>query len=79
MSKIQPIAPAGVKLNSVGRMENPEAWDEEVAVMLAGLEGLELTADHWDIIRLMREYYATFRISPIMKLLKKAIAERFIR
>ncbi len=35
-----------------------DPWDEDKAKQLAAEEGIELTDDHWVIIRALRDYYA---------------------
>ena len=60
-----------------GQLENLNDWNENVAEALAAREGLHLTEAHWEIIRLMREYYQAYNTSPIRKLLKKKIAETY--
>ena len=62
-------------LLSDGQLANISLWNESLAEALAKREGLMLTEEHWQIIRLMRQYYQEFHISPIRKLLKKSIIE----
>ena len=66
-----------LKLTNNGRLANLAEWTPDVARALAREEGLELSDAHWDIIKLMREYYATYNIPPIRKLLKREIARKF--
>jgi tRNA 2-thiouridine synthesizing protein E len=66
-----------INLTPNGRLKNLEEWSEEVAKKLAEKDGIVLTPAHWEIIGLMREYYQSFNISPIRKLLKKMIQERY--
>ena len=66
-----------VKFNINGRLTNLGDWNEDIAKIIAKKDGLELTPAHWEIIGLMREYYQSFNISPIKKLLKKIILERY--
>jgi len=60
-----------------GRLVNLSDWTPEIAKAIAKGEGLELTDAHYDIINLMRDYYFTYNIAPIMKLLKREIARKF--
>lgn len=52
-------------------------WTPDVAKAIAKEESLSLTDAHWDIINLMRDYYFTYNIPPIMKLLKREITKKF--
>ncbi len=38
-------------------MELPE-WSEDIATKLAADEGVELTDEHWGVIKFLRQYYA---------------------
>lgn len=59
-----------------GRLANLADWDEGCARELALRDGLELTADHWEVIQAMRDYYQAFNISPVKKLLLRNLAAR---
>lgn len=63
------------ELTANGRLKNLSDWNEEAARWLAQREGLELTEAHWEILRLMRQHYAEYNISPVRKLLKKEIGK----
>jgi tRNA 2-thiouridine synthesizing protein E len=41
-----------------GFLTDPEEWDETLARTLAGRIGIELTDEHWQAIRFLREDYA---------------------
>ena len=56
-----------------GRLVDINLWSPEIGEDIADLEGLKLTDEHWFIIKLMRDYYSRFKISPVAKLLKKYI------
>ena len=49
-------------------------WSPEVAEQIATQEQLELTAAHWEVIDLLREYYQEFDDSPAMRPLVKYCA-----
>ena len=44
--------------DSEGYLVNPADWTEAFARSLAAAEGLPLTAEHWEVIRFLRERYA---------------------
>jgi len=44
--------------DSEGYIVNPAEWSEAFARALAQEEGLDLTVEHWEIIRFLREQYA---------------------
>jgi len=34
-----------------------EQWSEDIAVQNASAEDIELTAEHWDVVKFLREHY----------------------
>lgn len=51
-------------------------WSPEVAQWIAQREGIALTAEHWRIIQLVRDFYAAHDLSPAMRpLVRQARAE----
>jgi tRNA 2-thiouridine synthesizing protein E len=50
-------------------------WNEGVAEALAREEGLELTAEHWALIELIRRFYRTYEVSPAMRVLVRHVRE----
>jgi TusE/DsrC/DsvC family sulfur relay protein len=59
-----------------GYLIEPQDWNEEVARLLALQENIQLTEDHWDAIRFMREYYAEHQIAPDVRHVTKHLAKR---
>lgn len=62
-----------LELDNEGYLRNLSDWDKSVAVTLAEHESLTLTDAHWEIIHVIREFYATFEHSPAMRPLVKAV------
>ncbi len=60
-----------------GFLRNLADWNETVATELARSEDIELTAEHWEIIHLVRDYYETYHVSPPTRVLVKIIGEKF--
>lgn len=59
-----------------GYLIDPSAWTEEIANEFAGKENIQLTADHWDAIQFMREYYAENQIAPDVRHVTKHLTNR---
>ncbi len=54
------------------------AWNEDVALALAEIEGIELTDKHWDIIRYLRdEYVNNNQNQPMERALLKDMGKRW--
>lgn len=47
-----------VLTDSEGYLVDPATWSEGFARSEAALEGLDLRAEHWEVIRFLREHYA---------------------
>jgi len=47
-----------VQTDSEGYLKNLDDWSEDFARAQAKIEGLELTDEHWQLIRFLRDYYA---------------------
>lgn len=59
-----------------GHLQHLSDWTVDLCREMAKQEGVSLTHDHWEVLDVMRQYYETYNISPIYKLLKKEIAEK---
>ncbi|MGE6792844.1 TusE/DsrC/DsvC family sulfur relay protein [Pseudomonas guineae] len=51
-------------------------WSEETAQALAQREGLSLSAEHWEILQLVRSFYDEFQLSPANRPLVKFVASK---
>ncbi|MEQ8990652.1 MAG: TusE/DsrC/DsvC family sulfur relay protein [Pseudomonadales bacterium] len=51
-------------------------WSASVAAALAADEGIELGDEHWALIRLIRDFYRDYQVSPAMRVLVKQVRER---
>jgi|SRR3990167_1638504 len=59
-----------------GYLVEPLNWTEEVAEELARQENIQLTEDHWDAIRFMREYYMERQIAADVRHVMKHLAQK---
>ena len=53
---------AAVRTDEEGYLVDPSDWSPQVAEWLAGHEHVELTDEHWAVLRFMREYYDEHQI-----------------
>lgn len=51
------------RFDDEGYLVDPEEWTEALAERIAATLGLQLEADHWDVIRFMRDRYAEHRVA----------------
>ena len=62
-------------LDKDGYLTDLNDWDAAVAEALARNEGLELGDEHWEILHLLRDFYAQFQLSPATRPLIKYAAQ----
>lgn len=60
-----------------GYLKDPASWSEELAEVIAEQEGIALSAEHWEVVRFVREFYLEFNTSPAIRMLVKAMAKAF--
>ena len=59
-------------VNEDGFILEPDRWNDAVAVALAASNGVgQLTAEHWKIVRYIREHYVEFHVPPLVRKLCK--------
>ncbi|MCG2876632.1 TusE/DsrC/DsvC family sulfur relay protein, partial [Obesumbacterium proteus] len=45
--------------------------------LLAMEEGIELSEAHWEVVRFVREFYLEFNTSPAIRMLVKAMTQKY--
>lgn len=60
-----------------GYLTDSSVWNEEVAVAIGRAEDIELTDDHWQVIRYVRQFYEEFNTSPSIRPLVKYLAKEW--
>ena len=65
-----------IALDKDGYLRALEDWDEDVAEGLAQAAAIELSAAHWEIIHLLRQFYALHGLSPAMRALVKYTGQK---
>lgn len=70
-----PVGEHQVALDPEGYLVNLSQWSPSVAEALAAEEGRELSAEHWEVIKVLRDFYARFEASPAMRPLVKAVEQ----
>jgi len=64
-----------VELNLEGFLVDPNAWNEDLALLLAKQEeGLESLGDqHWAVIRFIRQHYLEHQSAPMVRSICKTV------
>ncbi|HEX9859899.1 MAG TPA: TusE/DsrC/DsvC family sulfur relay protein [Nitrospirota bacterium] len=65
-----------IEVDEDGYLTNLDDWNEDVAKYLAGTEEVEMTEAHWEVINFLRDYYAEYKIAPMIKILVKALGQK---
>ncbi len=65
-----------IRTDDEGYLLDPESWDEAVAHRFADDEGVDLTDEHWQVLRFMRGYYQEHQVIPDARFVMKFLAER---
>ena len=66
-----------IETDAFGYLLNITDWNEDVAKHIAQLEGVELTEAHWEVIYFVRDFYQEYNTSPAIRMLVKAMSEKF--
>jgi len=52
------------------------AWNEELAVLIAEDENIEMSDDAWEVVNFLRSYYEEYQIAPAVRVLTKAVKKK---
>jgi tRNA 2-thiouridine synthesizing protein E len=66
-----------IATDKAGYLLNVHDWQTELAPVLAATENIELTDNHWEVVKFVRGFYLEFNTSPAMRALVKAMANEF--
>ena len=66
-------------VDSEGYLTDPGSWTDTVASEFARQENIELTDEHWVVIRFIREYYDQHQVIPDARFAIRHLAARLGR
>ena len=64
-----------IETDSEGYLRNLDDWSEDFARAQARREGLELTAEHWELIRFLRQFYQERGVQPQVRVMIRHFAQ----
>lgn len=67
---------SAIETDADGFLADFGAWNEAVAAAFAADEHIELSAAHWEILHLLRQFYRQYDQSPAMRPLVKYIGQQ---
>ncbi|GIZ13103.1 TusE/DsrC/DsvC family sulfur relay protein [Pseudomonas sp. NCCP-436] len=70
------LAGRDIELDKDGYLSDLQDWSQTVAEALASAEDLHLSDEHWEILELLRAFYAEFQLSPANRPLIKYVAQK---
>ena len=56
------VGTRAIELDKDGFLVDLADWSHDVAGALAAAEDIELTAEHWEVLELLRSFYAEFKL-----------------
>ena len=62
-----------IRTTEQGFLLDCREWDDTVAARLAAGISIEMTDAHWEIVRLIRDYYLNYRHLPNMRMFVAAV------
>lgn len=60
-----------------GYLKHSEQWSEALAEAIAAKEQITLSPEHWEVVHFVRNFYLEFNTSPAIRMLVKAMANKF--
>ena len=65
-----------IQINEDGYLLNFDDWSEDAAKAMADIDHIELAEYHWQIFKVIRNYYQTYQVPPSSRVMKKAIGDK---
>lgn len=65
-----------IEADEEGYLTDLAQWNEDVAKLIAEAENVNMTAEHWEVINFLREYYQEYQIAPAIRVLTKALTKK---
>lgn len=66
-----------IETDKQGYLLNVTDWTNDLAVVLAEQENIELSEDHWQVVNFVRNFYLEYKTSPAIRALIKALKAEF--
>ena len=66
-----------IETDNDGYLKESGQWSEGLAQVIAAKEEIELSPEHWEVVRFVRDFYLEFNTSPAIRMLVKAMANKF--
>lgn len=70
------VAGNTIEVDEEGYLADRGDWNEEIATAMAKIDDCELSDNHWEVLKFLREYYEEYQIAPAVRVLTKAIGKK---
>jgi tRNA 2-thiouridine synthesizing protein E len=64
------------QVTECGNLADASQWNEAIAEHMARKEGIQLTTDHWEVLKYLRKFYFEYGVVPMVRLLMKYMKEQ---
>lgn len=64
-----------LELDNEGYLVNPDDWNEAWALEIARHENINLTEEHWSVLRFMRDFLAQHHVAPDARFVIRHLTE----
>ena len=64
-------------VDNQGFLKNRLHWSQDLAIHIAGKDGITLNEEHWEIINYFREYYEDYNVPPPMRMVIRVFKKAF--
>jgi len=66
-----------IDVDGEGYLKHRDDWNEALAEQIAQNEGIALSDAHWEVVRFVRAFYLEYNTSPAIRMLVKAMAQKY--
>ena len=66
-----------IATDAEGYLKNSTEWSEPRAEAIAATEAITLSEAHWEVVHFVRAFYLEFNTSPAIRMLVKAMAQKY--
>lgn len=64
-------------LDKHGYLAETALWDRDLALVFAEQENIQMTAEHWEVVEYVRNFYLEYDTSPAIRMLVKALQKEW--
>ncbi|MDU6390260.1 MULTISPECIES: sulfurtransferase TusE [unclassified Pantoea] len=66
-----------IEVDGEGYLKHRDDWSEALAAQIADKEGIAMSEAHWEVVRFVRAFYLEYNTSPAIRMLVKAMAQKY--